>query len=454
MNPTQIDHPGIQKLLILPKAMMWMTQPYTDQGLPVRFRVAWGGRGATKTHTFGRVGLKKSFEREGLILCGREYQTSIGDSVKAVLDLIIASLQLKAYFKSHNTYIQNRVTGTEFVFKGLKQNIGSLKGIEALILAWLEESEHTTQASWDKLEPTVRMEGSEIWANLNPDKPTDFMYKTFVANTPPPDAIVRRVLYSDNPWLSTPLANQEARMRVNDPDRHAHIWLGETVKFSAAAVLRDKWRYATPEEAAWMEDPTQPHPAGVIGQVGGPYYGLDFGFSQDPTAGSRSFTHATSLYITHEMYELGLEVDHIPAAIKIALPGVEKYPLRCDNARPESISYLQRHGALRAEAVEKWPGSVEDGVAVLRAFSEIVIHPRCKNFGYECRMYSHKVDKDTGDVQPDIVDKFNHLIDAERYALQPIIRTSHKGDGILRWMSQQVEAQRAAQAAAGQTTAK
>ena len=104
------------------------------------------------------------------------------------------------------------------------------------------------------------------------------------------------------------------------------------------------------------------------------------------------------------------------------MPGFAAYVTRADSARPESISYLRRHGAPRIEGVAKWQGSVEDGIAYLRQFDEIVIHERCRHTITEARHYSYKVDERTGDVLPQIVDKHNHTIDPIRYALAPLIR--------------------------------
>src|SRR5690606_12749894 len=104
------------------------------------------------------------------------------------------------------------------------------------------------------------------------------------------------------------------------------------------------------------------------------------------------------------------------------IPDFEKYDTRWDSARPESISHLKRHGLPRSEAVEKWKGSVEDGIAFLRSFKEIVVHSRCTEAIKEARLYSYKRDRHTGDVLPDLIDANNHVWDAVRYALGPVVR--------------------------------
>ena len=115
-----------------------------------------------------------------------------------------------------------------------------------------------------------------------------------------------------------------------------------------------------------------------------------------------------------------------------AIPGFEAYVTRWDNARPESIAHLKRHGLPRSAPVEKWKGSVEDGVAFIRAFRRIVVHPRCVETARELRLYSHRIDSLTGDVLPDIVDAHNHYLDAVRYAVTPMIKSTY--DTSLSWV--------------------
>jgi len=160
----------------------------------------------------------------------------------------------------------------------------------------------------------------------------------------------------------------------------------------------------------------------------GPYFGIDWGFSQDPTAGVKCWIHDQRLYIEHEAGKVGLENDDIADYMIARLPGIESHAVRADSARPETISHVKSDGRgtrkslPRIVGVEKWKGSVEDGIAHLRSYREIVIHPRCTKTLHEARTYSYKVDRLTGDVLTDIVDKNNHYIDAIRYALGPLIK--------------------------------
>jgi hypothetical protein len=156
----------------------------------------------------------------------------------------------------------------------------------------------------------------------------------------------------------------------------------------------------------------------------GPHHGLDFGFSRDPNAAVRLYIDDVNkvLYVAREYWALHIDIDALPAALEEAIPGISQYTVFCDNSRPESISYLARHGVANARAADKWSGSVDDGIAYLRSFSRIVIHPTCKKFLDEARNYCFKVDRLTGSPLPEAEDRFNHLIDSARYALSPLIR--------------------------------
>ena len=103
------------------------------------------------------------------------------------------------------------------------------------------------------------------------------------------------------------------------------------------------------------------------------------------------------------------------------IPGAREHVIRADNSRPETIFHIAQQG-FHVEAAEKWPGSVEDGIAWLRAHEQIVIHPRCKRTEEEFRRYRYKTDLFTGDILPIIVDTHNHCIDALRYAFQPAVK--------------------------------
>lgn len=378
---------------------------------PARYKVAHGGRGGAKSWAFARALLIKGAQAPVRVLCARELQVSIADSVYKLLKEQIEELGLQAYYEVQKSGIYGS-NGTEFIFAGIRSNVTKIKSMEGVDVAWVEEAQSISAASWDVLIPTIRKPGSEIWVSFNPDLDRDPTYKRFVLN-PPPGAVVVEVSWADNPWLPEPLRIEKDYLYRTDPEAAAHVWGGKTRRNSNAQVLRGRYRIEAFEPGEGWD---------------GPYYGADWGFGVDPTALVRCWVFGRTLYIEYEAYGVGVEVDHTPRLFD-QVPGAREHVIRADNARPETISYMQRHGYPRMLAAEKGPGSVEDGVEHLRSYEAIVIHPRCTHAADEARLWSYKVDKLTGDVLPVLVDRNNHIMDALRYALEPIIKAkAHEYD--------------------------
>lgn len=384
-----------------------------------RYRAAWGGRGSAKTRTFAMMTAVRAYMfaqagRSGVILCGREYMNSLEESSMEEVKQAIRSVPwLDAYFEIGEKYIRTRNRRISYVFCGLRHNLDSIKSKARILIAWIDEAESVSENAWIKLIPTVREPGSEIWVTWNPerkDSPTDQRFRQF----PPDDSKIVEINYTDNPWFPPELeATRLDDQRTLDLQTYRWIWEGAYRENSAAQVLAGKVRVAEFEPGAGWD---------------GPYYGIDWGFSQDPTAGVKLWIHDRRLYVEHEAHKVGLENDDIAGFMIARLPGIERHAVRADCARPETISHVRNAGAHgrpclpRIVAADKWPGSVEDGIAHMRSYIEIVIHPRCTETIREAAMYSYKVDRITGDVLPEIVDKANHCIDAARYALAPMIK--------------------------------
>ncbi|CAK8736324.1 hypothetical protein SODG_000036 [Sodalis praecaptivus] len=195
-----------------------------------------------------------------------------------------------------------------------------------------------------------------------------------------------------------------------DYDAYEHIWLGKPRTISDAVVFSGKYRVESFADDLWQ-------------QAERLFLGADFGFANDPSTLIRSFILGRTLYIEHEQYGVGVELDHLPAFYD-KVPGARDWPIKGDNSRPETISYLERQG-FRISAAAKWPGSVEDGIAYLRGFEHIVIHSRCAHTVQEARLYSYKVDRQNHEVLPVLVDKHNHCWDAIRYSLDGYITGRH-----------------------------
>jgi phage terminase large subunit len=407
-----------------------------------RYKVLYGGRGAARSWSIARALLITAAARPLRVGCFREFQKSIKDSVHRLLTDQIALLGLPGYVITDHEL--RHTNGSLFLFEGLRNNVTKLKSLEGIDVAWVEEAEHVSRPSWDILIPTIRKPGSEIWVNFNPDVEDDPTYQRFVVH-PPPNAWVAKVSSADNPWFPPELAAERAYLYAVDPDAAAQVWGGECRRASAAQILRGKWSVEPFEpESTWD----------------GPYHGADFGFARDPNTlvkcwiapGVLANPHSTGrLMLEYEAYKVGQDTDDIPTHWMAVVPGCEKYRIRGDCARPETISYLARHGFSDIVGVEKWAGSVEDGIAYLRQFEQIVIHPRCPHAAEEARHYSYKVDPRTADVLPIVGDAHNHIWDAVRYALAPLIQSPD--DGMIHYYAQQaaLQASRDARAADTQT---
>jgi phage terminase large subunit len=393
---------------------------------PARYRVLKGGRGAAKSHSIARVMIVRAVSEPITVGCFREIQNSIRDSVHKLLSDTIVKLGLSRYFDIGVQYIKS-TAGASFLFEGLHGNTNAIRSLEGLNVAWLEEAAKTSETSLEVLIPTVRAPGSELLVNYNPEDEADPVHQRFAIN-PPPHALVDHFTFEDNPWFPKELEAERTYLQRVDDDAYRHVWLGECRTHSDAQILKGKVQV---EEFVPGPD------------WDGPYQGNDFGFSQDPTAFVRCWIYKGVLYIEYEAHGLGVDIDKT-AALFDRVPGARNYVTRADSSRPETISYMRAHGYPNMVGVEKWQGSVEDGVTFLRSFEAIKIHPRCEHTLEEARLYSYKVDRLTGDVLPEVVDRHNHCMDALRYALAPLIQG--RGGGFLAYYQAELDKQKAAAA--------
>lgn len=378
-----------------------------------RYRGAYGGRGSAKTRTFALMTAVRGYMaaesgQSGVILCAREHLNSLEESSLEEVKQAIRSVPwLEDYYEIGEKYVRTKNRRVSYIFAGLRTNLDSIKSKARILIAWIDEGEQVSEVAYQKLLPTVREEGSEVWVTWNPEKdgsPTDTRFR----KSPPEGAKVVEVNFPNNPWFPATLEAQRLEdQRRLDPATYAWIWEGAYLENSDAQVFSGKTYVEEFEPSQGWQ---------------GPYYGGDFGFSQDPTAAVELWLYGDDLYIHREAFKVGLELDDTSEYVCAKIPGFEREVSRWDCARPESISHLKRHGLPRIQAVKKWQGSVEDGIQFLRSFRRIVIHPRCENMQKESRMYSYKVDRLTGDVTTKLVDAHNHGWDAVRYAVEPMIK--------------------------------
>jgi phage terminase large subunit len=378
----------------------------------IRFIVLYGGRSSAKSWSIARVLLVMAKESKLRVLCCREIQGSIRESAYRLLCDQIDLLGLSDFYDVGADRITGR-NGSVFYFEGLRFNSSKIRSYEGVDVVWCEEAQNISELSWETLLPTIRKKGSRFFISFNPMTKTDPVLLRFV-DSKRPDAIAKKVSFLDNPHLSAEADAERRWLEETDPDGYKHVWLGYPREVSDALILKGKYHVEAFE---------------VSEKWSGPHHGLDFGFSKDPSAGVQVYIDDAErvLYVRREYWQLGCDIDALPNALDTAIPGVARYAVHCDSSRPETVSFLQRHGVPRAVSAEKWPGSVDDGIAYLRSFSRIVIHPDCRHFLDECNSYSFKVDRLTNVPLPEPEDRNNHLIDAARYALSPLIRNLPTG---------------------------
>jgi len=369
-----------------------------------RYKTYYGGRGGGKSHNIAKALVCLAIEKKRRILCTREFQNSIADSVHRLISDQISLLALAELFNVTQTTITCK-NGAQFIFKGLARSIQEIKSTEGIDICWVEEAQTVSERSWEVLIPTIREENSEIWISFNPESESDPTYKRFVLD-PPDGAITKKINWSDNPYFPEVLERERLYMLRVDPEGYDHVWEGNCRVISDAQVFKGKFEVGVFDEP----DATKTRL----------YYGADWGFSQDPTALVRCFITDNILYVSHEAYGVGVEIDNLPKMFQ-QVPGAADWPIKADCARPETISHMRRRG-FNISAATKWKGSIEDGIAVMRSFERIVIHERCKHAAEEFRLYKYKVDRQTEEILPVLEDKNNHIIDALRYALVGIIR--------------------------------
>lgn len=372
---------------------------------PARYKGAHGGRGSGKSHAFAEMLVERCIMAKTDAVCIREVQKSLAQSVKRLVEAKIEDLGVGHLFDIQQSLIKAPHGGL-IIFQGMQNHTAdSIKSLEGFDIAWVEEAQSLSQRSLDLLRPTIRKPGSELWFTWNPAKATDPVDVLLRGEVPPPDACVVQANYRDNPWLPDVLRAELEYDRDRDPDKFAHIWLGEYQRNSEARVFRN-WRVEEFDA-----------PAGVTFRMG-----ADFGFSIDPSVLVRCYIEGRNLYIDHEAWQIGCEIDRLPDLF-MTVPEAEVWPMVADSSRPETISYLRNHGFPRVHAAVKGARSVEEGVEFLKSF-DIIVHPRCQHVIDELTLYSFEVDPQTQLVLPKLADKNNHCIDALRYACEGVRRAA------------------------------
>jgi len=235
----------------IPEAFQEIFEPY-------RMKCWWGGRGAAKSESVGRYLLAEGTTESMNIVCGREYQSSIRDSVYSMLEYLIEDMELQDYYEVLQSEIRGKKNKTLISFVGLKRNINNIKSMHNVRKFWGEEAHSFSQRSLDIIFPTIRAEGSELIFTMNPELEDDPAYQYLIAN-PPPNSLVRKVNYTENPFFPEVLRVEMEHMKKKEPDKYRNIWLGECLAAVEGAI------FAKDLEKAVL--PTDQYPNGRITNV-------------------------------------------------------------------------------------------------------------------------------------------------------------------------------------------
>lgn len=370
--------------------------------------VMYGGRGGAKSDSVAAIAIMESYIDDGVILCGREIQKTVADSLHSALCAEIEAKGLTDHFNILNTEITNKVTGARFMFAGFKTNITNIKSIKKLRVVIAEEAENVSQNSWDVIAPTPRYGDVRFYVVFNPRFEDDPTWQEFIIKSDD-RTLLLPIGYQDNPWFPESLERQRQRDLRGDAGRYAWIWEGKFLKISDASILAKKLK---------VREFTADY------SFGDPYIGIDWGFSNDPTAIVECYTRGKTLYIRNAAAKVGLELDDTADWLLSHVPLAKKFTSRADSSLPATISKVRRDGVALIKPAHKGKGSVEDGVLHLQTFDEIVIHPDAECAYVELAAYSYKTDQH-GEPTTIIQDADNHYADCVRYALEPLIRGRH-----------------------------
>ena len=208
-----------------------------------RYYVYHGGRCGLKSWAFAQAAIMRGTSEKLNILCCREIQKSIRESVHALLSDTIARLGLMDQWEIQNDRILCRTTGSKINFIGLHNNTHNLKSYEGTDICWVEEAQAVTDKSWDDLDPTIRKDGAEIWISFNPEDELDPTYVRFCVNRRK-NSIVVKTSWRDAEeygWFPKDLKEQMLQMRDENYKKYLHVWEGEPNSNYEDAIIQPEW---------------------------------------------------------------------------------------------------------------------------------------------------------------------------------------------------------------------
>lgn len=401
-----------------------------------RYRILYGGRGAGKSHSVARALLCMGVQTTLRILCAREFQTSIKDSVHKLLVDQIYNLGLEAHYEITQTTIRG-TNGTEFIFAGIKNNVNGLKSIEGIDYCWVEEANNVTQTSWDVLIPTIRKENSEIWITFNPELPTDETYKRFVIS-PPDNAVVQKVNWNDNPWFPEVLDLERQSLKNKDFEAYQNVWEGFTRSTIDGAVFAKEMQRAEQDNRITNVPYDPIKPVMAVFDIGWAdataIWFVQFVGMETRLIRYYETTQTTISEILAKMQTFGYVYD------TLYLPHDAQNKTLASHGR--SIEEIVRSSGYNVRIIGRVP--IADSINAARTiFNQCYFDKNNTAAGLDClRHYRYEIDPDTKafSLKP-VHDQYSHGADAFRYIglmiqeKKVVKRKPMNYDGISSWMS-------------------
>lgn len=391
---------------------------------PMRYKVARGGRGSAKSWSFARALLILGLRKRLRVLCTREVQKSIKDSVLRLLADQIKLLRLEKYYRVMDNEIRG-VNGTLFIFCGLSsQTTDQLKSYEGIDIVWCEEAQSISKRSWDVLLPTIRKPGSEIWISYNPELETDETHKRFSVNVPDNCQSVV-VNYSDNPWFSDVLEKERLRCKEIDPDNYDNIWEGKCKPAVSGAI------YYHEIEKAQTGKQICNLPYDPMLKV---HVVFDMGWNDAMTI-SLVQKLRSEVRIIEYIEDSHKTLDHYSAELKKKNLNWGKVFLPHDGNHKDyksgksAVDIMQKLG-WEVELVTNM--SIEAGIKLVRmAFSQIFFDKDKTGRLIECiKRYRRVQSQSTGEFGQPLHDEYSHGVDNLRYIA---IAADRMTNGVQRW---------------------
>lgn len=378
---------------------------------PSRYKVAYGGRGSGKSWAFAMMLLILGTKSPLRILCAREVQNSLKDSVHQLLTDQISAMGMIGFYEVTNSEIRGK-NGTLILFTGLKTStIASIKSFEGIDIVWVEEAQSVSKRSWEILIPTIRKPNSEIWVTFNPELETDVTYQRFVAN-PPENCITRKVNWDQNPWFPETLRIEKDALKIRDPDSYMTVWEGVCKQTVDGAVFAKEMQMAELEGRICKVNYDPVKPVHAV---------FDLGWSDNTAIWFVQFIGMETRLIRY--------IENSQKTISWYLAEMQKYGYVYDTlwlphdaqnktlgSNGKSIEEIVRASGYKTRVIERTP--IVDSINAART-----LFPNCwfdrenTDEGLNClRHYKYEVDPETGHFSKNpLHDQYSHGADAFRY---------------------------------------